>query len=100
MPGTVRFDPNLLKRNLRDAGLSEIQLKEVVSLLAKADYRLRATELVSLLEKQGVSMSAMIHLLTELGVSKADAVSTLSGAKMKKYDADVQNLVYLELEDE
>lgn len=100
MPGTVRFDPNLLKKSLRGAGYSEQQLKEVVSLLAKGDYRLRATELAALLEKQGMSMSGIIHLLTEIGVSKNDAVNTLAGAKMKKYDADVQNLVYLEIEDE
>lgn len=100
MPGTVRFDPNLLKKNLRNSGFSEQQLKEVVSLLAKSDYRLRATELVAVLDKQGMSMSGIIHLLTELGVSKNDAVNTLAGAKMRKYDTDVQNLVFLEIEDE
>ena len=100
MPGIIRFDPNVLKKSLRDSGLTELQLKEVVSLLAKSDYRLRVTELVTILEKQGMSMSSMSHLLTGMGLSKSDAVSTISGAHMRKYGSDVQNLVYLEIEDE
>ena len=100
MPGTVRFDPNLLKKSLRAAGFSELQLKEVVALLAKSDYRLRATELVAILEKQGMSMSSVVHLLTEIGLSKTDAVNTISGVRMRKYGADVQSIVHLEIADE
>ena len=100
MAGLVRFDPNLLKKSLRAAGFSELQLKEIVSLLAKSDYRLRATELVSVLEKQGMSMSGIIHLLTELGLSKTDAVNTISGVRMRKYGTDTQCLVHLEIADE
>jgi len=100
MAGIVRFDPNLLKKSLRDAGFTELQLKEVVALLAKSDYRLRATELVPLLEKQGMSMSSIVHVLTEIGLSKTDAINTISGVRMKKYGTDVQNLVHLEIADE
>lgn len=101
MPETssVTFDPDSMKRTLRKLGLTELQVREVVSLLARNDYKVRATDLIALLERLGFSSSRIIGLLTELGMSKGDAVSSLSAAHIKKLGTDAQRLVYLEVVD-
>jgi NACalpha-BTF3-like transcription factor len=96
---SVSFDPDSMKKTLRRLGLTELQVKEVVSLLARNDYRVRAPDLIALLERLGFSSSRIIGFLTEIGMGKGDAVSSLSAAHIKKLGSDAQRLVYLEVVD-